>query len=35
MLNEQRVKLMTKMASYESKEGKEDLKSALTIERIM
>ena len=26
MLNEQRVKLMTTMASYESKEGKEDLK---------
>lgn len=26
MLNEERVKLMTKLASYESKEGKEDLK---------
>lgn len=26
MLNEERVKLMTRMASYESKEGEEDLK---------
>lgn len=35
MLNEERVKLMVKLASYEEKEGKEDFKVSSYYKKIM
>ena len=35
MLNEERIKLMTKMASYEAKEGKKDLDIQVSVSEIL